>query len=65
MQTELSPPDVTAWRQLGSLVRALENECRLLHARYVSHCQKLTLLISRLRSIRSQSIATAARRAAG
>lgn len=32
LQASLSPPNLKAWRQLGSLVDALEDDCRRLHA---------------------------------
>ena len=31
----VSPPDLTLWRQLGSLVHMLEDDCRQWHARYM------------------------------
>jgi CHAD domain-containing protein len=34
-QAELSPPNLTAWRELNDLVATLEDMCRRLHARYV------------------------------
>jgi CHAD domain-containing protein len=40
-QASSTPPELTTWRGLASLVRALENECRLLHARYLSSRAKL------------------------
>ena len=39
-QASAAPPELATWG-LGSLVRDLENECRLLHARYMSHRSKL------------------------
>jgi CHAD domain-containing protein len=47
-QASLSPPDLTAWRQLGALVHAVENECRLLHARYVRDRLALIAIADRL-----------------
>ena len=34
-QARLSPPDLTTWRDLSSLVHAVDDDCRRLHARYV------------------------------
>jgi CHAD domain-containing protein len=48
MQASLTPPDLLAWRELDSLVRSLENSCRLLHARYVRDRQGLLALCDRL-----------------
>jgi CHAD domain-containing protein len=35
VQATWSPPDLTEWRELGSLVHAVEDDCRQLHARYM------------------------------
>jgi CHAD domain-containing protein len=35
VQADLTPPDVGAWRDLDSLIIALDQSCRRLHARYV------------------------------
>src|SRR4029077_11588116 len=40
-QASFAPPALATWRGLGSLVRDLENECLLLHARYMSNRAKL------------------------
>jgi CHAD domain-containing protein len=40
-QASFAPPDLATWRVFGVLVRDLENECRLLHARYVTNRSKL------------------------
>ena len=34
-QASLSPPNVTAWRDLDALMASLEDDCRRLHARYM------------------------------
>jgi CHAD domain-containing protein len=47
-QAALSPPDPVAWRQLDALVTCLEQDCRRLHARYVSEGAKLLSLCDRL-----------------
>ncbi|PWT86004.1 MAG: hypothetical protein C5B57_01905 [Blastocatellia bacterium] len=48
VQASLSPPDLTAWRELGLLVRALDNDCRWLHARYRRESAKLLALVDRM-----------------
>jgi len=35
VQASLTPPNVTIWRNLDALIASLEDECRLLHARYM------------------------------
>lgn len=35
VQASLTPPNVTIWRNLDALVASLEDECRVLHARYM------------------------------
>jgi len=39
---------VTVWRDLDALGVSLENECRLLHARYMRSRDQLTELVDRL-----------------
>lgn len=34
-QASVSPPNLTVWRELDVLMRALDDECRRLHARYM------------------------------
>ena len=34
-QASLTPPSVTVWRDLDTLVTTLEDDCRRLHARYM------------------------------
>jgi len=48
VQALLTPPDVTAWRDLDTLVMSLEQGCRRLHARYVSERAALTEICERL-----------------
>ena len=48
VQASLSPPNLTAWRNLDSLVAALEQSCRRLHARYVGERPALLDLCDRL-----------------
>jgi CHAD domain-containing protein len=35
VQASLAPPNVAAWRELDALTVSLEDECRVLHARYM------------------------------
>ena len=35
VQASLAPPNVTVWRDLDALMASLEDDCRLLHARYM------------------------------
>ena len=46
MQAARFGPDPGAWRELGSLVRTLERDCRKLHARYVRASPKLVEIAS-------------------
>jgi CHAD domain-containing protein len=48
VQASLTPPDITAWRDLDTLVMSLEQSCRRLHARYVGERAALTDLCERL-----------------
>jgi CHAD domain-containing protein len=48
LQASLSPPDVTAWRDLDALVAALEDDCRRLHGRYLAERDALLGLCARL-----------------
>jgi CHAD domain-containing protein len=46
-QASLTPPDITLWRELDTLVGSLENTCRQLHARYVRRRAVLIALCER------------------
>jgi len=48
VQASLTPPSVTIWRDLDALGVSLENECRLLHGRYMRSRDQLTELVDRL-----------------
>jgi CHAD domain-containing protein len=48
VQASLSPPDLSAWNELGSLVHAIEDDCRLLHARYVGERANLIAITIRM-----------------
>jgi CHAD domain-containing protein len=47
-QVSLSPPNLTIWRELASLVRAIEDDCRALHARYIRDRPKLMAIAGKL-----------------
>ena len=48
VQASLTPPDITAWRELDGLVLALEEDCRRLHGRYMHEREALLALCTRL-----------------
>ena len=41
VQASLTPPNLTIWRNLDALVASLEDECRVLHARYMRQRDRL------------------------
>jgi CHAD domain-containing protein len=47
-QASLAPPDLTAWRHLGSLVHVIEDDCRQLHARYMRDRTELMAMANRM-----------------
>jgi CHAD domain-containing protein len=47
-QASLTPPNVTAWRELDVLIAALEDDCRRLHGRYMSERDAAAALCARL-----------------
>jgi CHAD domain-containing protein len=47
-QALLAPPDLMAWRDLSSLVHAVEDDCRRLHARYMRNRTELMAIVNRL-----------------
>jgi CHAD domain-containing protein len=48
VQATVLPPDLRAWRDLGSLVHGIEDECRRLHARYLRDRTDLVAITSRM-----------------
>jgi CHAD domain-containing protein len=64
-QAALDPPDVAAWRELDTLVTALEQTCRRLHARYVRERPKLLAACQRMGGRMVASAPSAAARRAG
>jgi CHAD domain-containing protein len=51
VQASLTPPSLTAWRELDALVVMLDESCRRLHARYVGERQALGAITTRLAAI--------------
>ena len=47
-QVSQSPPDLAAWRDLDSLVHVVEDDCRLLHARYMRDRTGLAAVANRM-----------------
>jgi CHAD domain-containing protein len=47
-QASRVPPDLTAWRHLGSLVHIIEDDCRQLHARYMRDRTELMAMANRM-----------------
>jgi CHAD domain-containing protein len=64
-QATLDPPDVGGWRVLGALARAVENECRLLHARYMRDRGVLLAIAARLGSAHREALPASGDRRAG
>ena len=48
VQASLTPPNLTVWRDLDALGLSLENDCRLLHARYMRSREALVALADKL-----------------
>jgi len=48
VQASLTPPNLTVWRDLDALGLSLENECRLLHGRYMRSREGLVALTDKL-----------------
>jgi CHAD domain-containing protein len=48
VQASLTPPSVTMWRDLDTVLMSLEESCRRLHARYVGERQTLVDICDRL-----------------
>lgn len=58
-QVTLTPPDLTAWRELKSLVNALENDCRRLHGAFVQHRSSLLATVRDLGAPATTAVTTA------
>ena len=50
-QARLSPPNLTAWRESARFVRAVEDECRRLHAGYMRDRSELIAIADRVGAI--------------
>ena len=48
VQASLTPPNLTVWRDLDALGVSIENECRLLHARYMRSRDHLVAVVEKL-----------------
>jgi CHAD domain-containing protein len=48
VQASLTPPSVTVWRDLDALGVSLEDDCRLLHARYMHARDQIALIAEKL-----------------
>jgi CHAD domain-containing protein len=48
VQASLTPPSVTVWRDLDALGLSLEDDCRLLHARYMRSRDQLAMIADKL-----------------
>jgi CHAD domain-containing protein len=48
VQASLTPPNLTVWRDLDALGVSIENECRLLHARYMRSRDRLVAVVEKL-----------------
>jgi CHAD domain-containing protein len=48
LQASLTPPSVTVWRDLDALGMSLEDDCRLLHARYMRSRDQLAMIADKL-----------------
>ena len=64
-QATLDPPDVGGWRALGVLARAVENECRILHAHYMRDRTALLAIAARLAAARRETLPASGDRLAG
>ena len=62
VQASLTPPSVSTWRDLDTVLMSLEESCRRLHARYVRERQTLIDICDRLarRSVTAKAALTAA-----
>jgi CHAD domain-containing protein len=63
VQASLCPPDLTAWKELGSLVHAVEGDCRQLHAQYMRDRTTLIVIADRTAASRPLSAAVGRRAA--
>ena len=64
-QASLAPPSVTVWRELDTLVGSLEDDCRLLHARYMGTRDQVQAVAERRGNARDAQNGRAQARRAG
>ena len=62
-QASQDPPDPAAWRQLDDFLADVEQQCRLLHARYVRERSSVRVVCTRLMGRAARAGVAAARRA--
>jgi CHAD domain-containing protein len=62
-QAALAPPNLVVWREMDSLLVALDEACRRLHARYVRERTPLQAVAARLHTSSSSSMRRSERRA--
>lgn len=58
VQAALTPPNVTIWRNLDALIASLEDECRVLHARYMRLRERLMAAVETLSARTAGAAAT-------
>jgi CHAD domain-containing protein len=63
LQASLTPPSLTAWRDLDSLLATLEDMCRRLHARYVHEREPLSAVAAKYAAVHVPPGARSERRA--
>jgi hypothetical protein len=63
-QASLPAADLSAWRELNALVRAVEDDCRQLHAQYMRDRSKLITIADRMAAAKRDN-RPLGRRAAG
>jgi CHAD domain-containing protein len=47
-QAQVSPPNLTVWREFDMLIRALDDDCRRLHARYMRMRSPVMAIVDKL-----------------
>jgi CHAD domain-containing protein len=65
VQASLAPPNVTIWRNLDATVASLEDECRVLHARYMRMRDRLVAATETLSARPAGGVANGLSRRAG
>jgi len=63
-QASLAAADLSAWREFNALVRAVEDDCRQLHAQYMRQRPKLLAIAERMAAVKRDN-RPVGRRAAG